>query len=128
MRRASTTYACWRVAKSSLTVRAACKPPVPSYHFDCWAFDQTKQQMQMADRGPNHLPKKVRSPNLHMTGVDNCQVSGCSTLPFAEQDTFIFNDAIHFTTAFDQGLASSAATIVNADESIQNRGVLIGLG
>jgi len=64
------------------------------------------------------LPKKVRSPNLHMTGVDNCQVSGCSTLPFAEQDTFIFNDAIHFTTAFDQGLASSAATIVNADETI----------
>lgn len=54
----------------------------------------------------------------HTIGADNCQASGCSTLPLAEQDTFIFNDAIHFTTAFDQVLASSAVTIVNADETI----------
>ncbi len=49
---------------------------------------------------------------------DRATGSGCFTLPLAEQDTFIFNDAIHFTTAFDQGLASSAATIVNADKTI----------
>ncbi len=53
-----------------------------------------------------------------MTEIDNCQASGCFKLPLAGQDTFILNDAIHFTTAFNQVLASSAATIVNADETI----------
>ena len=55
---------------------------------------------------------------LHTTGVDNCQANNCSSLSLAQQNTYIFNDGIHFTTAFQQLIANDAAAVINTGQTI----------
>lgn len=52
----------------------------------------------------------------HFTGFDSCGPLGspdvCAARPQAEQDSFIFYDAVHLTTAANSVVANSAAAIV----------------
>ena len=54
----------------------------------------------------------------HTTGVDNCEASNCASLSLAQQNTFIFYDNIHFTTAFQGLIADDAAAVINAGQTI----------
>src|SRR4051812_9083954 len=56
---------------------------------------------------------------LHTTAMDSCSAANCTSQPQAVQDTYIFNDNVHFTTAFDRLIASHAAAIINAGRTIR---------
>ena len=53
----------------------------------------------------------------HTTGTDSCQASNCASLSLAQQNTYIFDDNIHFTTAFQGLIAADAATVINAGQT-----------
>ncbi len=55
---------------------------------------------------------------LHTTAVDSCAASNCTSQPLSVQNTYIFNDIIHTTSAFDQLIANNAAAIINANQTI----------
>ena len=55
---------------------------------------------------------------LHTTAVDSCSASNCTSQPLSVQNTYIFNDIIHTTSAFDQLIANDAAGIINANQTI----------
>jgi outer membrane lipase/esterase len=55
---------------------------------------------------------------LHTTAVDSCSASNCTSQPLSVQNTYIFNDVIHTTSAFDQLIANDAAAIINAGQTI----------
>lgn len=37
---------------------------------------------------------------LHATSADSCAASSCTSQPLSVQNTYVFNDSIHFTGAF----------------------------
>ena len=55
---------------------------------------------------------------LHTTAVDSCAASNCTSQPLSVQNTYVFNDIIHVTSAFDQLIANNAAAIINAGQTI----------
>lgn len=55
---------------------------------------------------------------LHTTAADSCAANDCASQPISVQNTYIFNDIIHTTSAFDQLIANDATTRVNAGQTI----------
>ncbi len=55
---------------------------------------------------------------LHTTAADSCAANNCTSQPISVQNTYIFNDIIHTTSAFDQLIANNAAALINAGQTI----------
>ncbi len=54
---------------------------------------------------------------LHTTAADSCAVNNCTSQPLSVQNTYVFTDIIHFTSAFDQLIANDAAAVINAGQT-----------
>ena len=82
--------------------RSLTTPGVNTYFVDV----QSLLQRVQADPGAYGF--------AHVTSLDNCAASNCAAQSAAGADTFVFQDALHVTTAFDRLVASDAAAVVNA--------------
>jgi phospholipase/lecithinase/hemolysin len=49
---------------------------------------------------------------LHITSLDSCSAATCTSQPLSVQNTYIFNDVIHLTSAFDMLIAQEAAGMI----------------
>jgi phospholipase/lecithinase/hemolysin len=51
---------------------------------------------------------------VHSTSTDSCLANKCTSEPLAVQNTYVFNDIIHTTSAFDELIAKEAAGVIEA--------------
>lgn len=51
---------------------------------------------------------------LHTTASDSCSANDCTADPISVQDTYVFNDIIHFTSAFQALIAQDAASVIES--------------
>lgn len=54
---------------------------------------------------------------LHTTGIDNCAAANCTAQSAAVQSTYVFQDVLHLSSAFDRLVAADAAAVVNASQT-----------